>query len=172
MKTLLLKKVFLFFLLIVISGFIFAQEQEAKTSVGIGAEAGGGVLLIIPHAGGLVQVPIDFANRYQIVPKIGYFYLFQVLNSEHSSNFLPLGIDFIFNEYHLGFSLMYYFSLKTLSEGIITAAIKGTVPLYSSGNINLELFFNFGPAFLFNSGQELKIYPLLQPGLMFRYFFT
>ena len=167
-----LKKVLICCFLLLLSGLIFAQENKKDVSIGIGTEIGGGVFLIIPHVESMIQVPVDFNNRFKLVPKIGYTYMFRVLDTAHSNNFLPIGIDFILKEYHIGFSLMYFFSFKNISsEGIITAAITGYVPLFSGKNINLELLFHFGPAFMFNPARELKIYPFLQPGIAFQYFF-
>lgn len=158
--------------LFLITGVLFSQEEQKGVSVGLGVELGGGVFLIIPETSGYISVPINFNSTFTLTPKVGFSYLFNIAEETHTNYFIPIGVDFLLNTYHFGFSLKYFLSVQNISgEHWLVAALTGYVPFIRKGNINFFMQLEFGPAFLIRPGNNLLVYTHIHPALCFQYFF-
>ena len=103
---------------------------------------------------------------------MGFSYLFNVMEEKHTSYFLPIGIDILFNDYHLGFSVKYFLSLQNISgEHLLAAALTGYVPFIRTENINFFMQFEFGPAFMIQPGNGVQVFTCIHPALGFQYIF-
>ena len=168
-----MKKISLFILLIcIVAGSLFAQEEEKKVTVGLGGEIGGGVFLIIPEIAGYVTVPINFNDTVTLTPKVGFSYLFNIMEEVHTNYFIPIGVDLLLNKYHFGFSVKYFLSIQNISgEHWLAATLTGYVPFIRNENINFFMQLEFGPAFLIRPGNGLQVFTHIHPALNFQYFF-
>jgi len=168
-----MKKIILCILLIIaVSGILFAQEEEKNVAVGLGGELGGGVFLIVPEVAGYITVPINFRNMITLTPKVGFSYLFTIMEEDHTNYFIPIGVDLLFNKYHFGFSVKYLLSIQNISgEHWLAATLTGYVPFIRKDHINFFLQFEFGPAFLIRPGSSLRVFTYIHPALGFQYFF-
>jgi hypothetical protein len=173
-----MKKIFLVFLLILIlSAALHSQEEARKITVGLGGEIGGGVFLVIPEVAGYITVPINFSDIVTLTPKVGFSYLFTVMEETHTNYLIPLGVDILFNKYHFGFSVKYLLAVEALAdetnpgEHWLAATLTGYVPFIQTDDINFFLQFDFGPAFLIRPGSSLRVFTHIHPALGFQYFF-
>ncbi len=161
----------LLLLFIAVSLCSWAQERR-NFSVGLGAEIGGGAVLIIPEVSGYIKVPLQFGDGITLTPKVGFAYLFAVMEDSHSNVFIPFGIDLIFTRHLFGFSVKYFLSVTDIAnEGIFSTTLTGIVHLVKKAQTDFLLQFELGPAILFKAGKELKIFPIVHPGLGFHYVF-
>lgn len=125
----------------------------------------------MPQVSMLAEVSIPLRHSgIDIVPELGFTYLFFPMNGISGSLFLPVGVAATFNSYGLAlFALHETDILHPLHDGIVTIGIEGFLTLASAHGRTLRLGVKAGTGIVWSTGYRPYFLVALSPSIGFLY---
>ncbi len=147
-----------------------ANSEAEGFRVAVDLRLGGTAANFIPGLSAVVGVPMQLSSdSVSLVPLVGFLYFFDVWTDIHSTYYIPVGIEAVYNPYNLKLKVLYYPPVGT-ADGIhlLSATGGAELALFDTGGFSMRFDIGLGPMFVFDPAGTAVLFSI-NSSLIMRY---